>query len=418
MIHLNLRKPYFLGALGLFVLVSSTNLAAGDWPQFRGARGDGSSDETGLLESWPEGGPQLIWRKALGEGFSGITISKGKLYTLTQTAEGETKTEYAVAFDPETGGELWRTPIGEGFDDTFGNGPRSSPTIDDTQLYAFSSRGNLVVLKLSDGAKVWEKDFIKDFEAKMPTFGFSTSPLVDGDSVFIEIGAGEGKYFAAFDRNNGKKLWTTLDGGPGYTTPIIVTVADTKQIVIAKRGEVAALDLSGNFLWKHHWEDSTSAIATPLFLAPDKFFISATGQGGALLLRAFKEGDEWKTEDVWRNRNLKNHFSSSVLHKGFIYGFDNATLKCISSENGEQAWAKRGFGKGSLIQADGKLIVLSDRGLLVQAEATPQAYKEMGQVQAMEKKCWTSPTLVDGKLYLRNHEEMVVYNLNKAEPVQ
>ena len=149
----------------------------------------------------------------------------------------------------------------------------------------------------------------------------------------------------------------------------------------------------------------------PLFVAPDKIFASGAEGVGATLVRITEDGDKAKAEEVWQTRFMRNHFSSSVVQDGHIYGFDNATLKCLSVESGEMAWAKRGLGKGSLILVDRHLLVLSDRGQLLLLKATPDGYEEKGSVQALEGKSWTSPTLSHGRLYLRNHTEIVSYDL-------
>jgi hypothetical protein len=149
----------------------------------------------------------------------------------------------------------------------------------------------------------------------------------------------------------------------------------------------------------------------PLHVPPNRIFASGAEGVGAALLEIRPGADGTTVEEVWKTRFMRNHFSSSIVHEGYIYGFDNATLKCIAVEDGELAWAKRGYGKGSLIFADGDLIVLSDSGRLLLIEATPDGFKEKAAVQALEGRCWTAPSLAGARLYLRNHTEMVSYDL-------
>ncbi len=163
--------------------------------------------------------------------------------------------------------------------------------------------------------------------------------------------------------------------------------------------------------WSLDWPD-TDRIALPLFVAPDKVYFSTNPDRGAVLVRVNHDNDgKAVVEEVWRNRTMRNHVSSSIIWENHIYGFDNATLKCLSVATGEQRWVKRGFGKGSLIAADGLLIILSDRGKLALAEATPQGYRGRGSHQALGGKCWTEPVLAAGRLYLRNQRMMVCYDL-------
>jgi len=393
-----------------------------DWPQFRGMKGDGISPETELLASWPEDGPRQVWRRTLGPGFSGITVSDGRLYTMyavtePDTPEGEQPkgTEFVAAFNQIDGAELWRVPFGEQFNDNFGNGPRSSPAVDGDMIYALGSKGLFLALAASDGAIRWQVDFTKDFESPVPNRGFSNSPIVVGDMVLIQTGGGEGELFAGFDKKTGKRLWTSENGRPGYTTPVIADIDGVRHFISINNQTVFALGVNGDLLWSHPWPNSQEAIAMPIFIPPNMFFFSAAGAAGGLAIKVAKEGDAFKATQIWHNPHYRNHFSSSVLHEGHIYGFDNAMLKCISVKDGEQAWARRGFGKGSLIAADGKLFVLSDRGQLAMVEATPEKYVEISEFQALKGKSWTAPTLSGGRLYLRNHEEMVCYDLKSNE---
>ena len=404
--------------------------ATDDWPQFRGHHRDGMSPATGLLDAWPEGGPKELWRTPLGEGFSGISVVGGRIYTMyaeappeaepaegeEPTAEGEEaekpKTEYAAAFDAASGKELWRTAIGERIVTQFGNGPRSTPTVDGDTVYVLGAHGELAALAAADGAVRWQLDFSETFGSQRPYWGYSTSSLVEGDLLLVESNGPEGKAYAALDKASGEVRWTTGEPNPqgSYNSPMAINMGDKRVFVYIGNEVLRAVDGDGNEVWSHPWPAGESH-AMPIHIPPDKFFASGTEGVGAALVRVTSDDEGMKVEEVWKNRIMRNHFSSSILHDGHIYGFDNATLKCISAETGEQQWAKRGFGKGSLIYADGQLIVLSDRGTLVQAEATPEGYRETGRVQALEGKCWTAPSLAGGKLYLRSQNEMVSYDL-------
>ncbi len=428
------------------VLVSATGAfgesATDDWPQFRGHHRDGMSPATGLLDSWPEEGPKELWRVPIGEGYSAISIAAGRLYTMyaevppepagegeePAAGEGEEpvdtegeaaaeaeapKTEYAAAFDAATGKEIWRTAIGERIVTQFGNGPRSTPTVDGDAVYVLGAHGELAALAATDGAVRWQVSFKETFGSSHPNWGFSTSSLVEGDLLLVESLGPEGKAYAALDKTTGEVRWTTGDPSPNgsYNSPMAITMDGERRFVYVGNKVVRALDTDGNEVWSHPWPEGETH-AMPIFIPPDRLFVSGAEGVGAALFQVKSDGDGMKVEEVWTNRIMKNHFSSSILHEGSIYGFDNATLKCISLDTGEQQWAKRGLGKGSLIYADGHLIVLSDRGRLVQIEATPESYVEKGRVQALDGKCWTAPTLAGGKLYLRSHSEMVRYDLD------
>lgn len=371
------------------------------WPQFRGANRDGASVEKGLLRRWPDGGPQVLWRRPLGEGFAGIAVASGRAFTMF--AEGDE--ELLIALDAATGKELWRVPVGERFKDEFGDGPRSTPTLDGDRVLALSSKGQLHALQAIDGTRVWQVDLTK-LGGAVPRWGYSTSPLIEKDIVLLEVGGGEGKAFYALDKRTGETRWSALDGGAGYSSPIAATIHGVRQFIFVGGAEIFALRNDGQLHWKHPW--AAGAIAMPLYFAPDRIFVSSAADVGSVMLQMSEVGEgRAVVKELWQSRFMKNHFNSSVASGNYIYGFDNATLRCISAESGEDVWAKRLLGKGSLILADGLLIALGDRGQLVLAEATPAGYEERGRMQVFDDKTWTSPTLAGGKLFLRGQKELV-----------
>ncbi len=382
-----------------------------DWPQFRGMERGGVSQEKGLLDGWGESGPDMIWKKPLGSGFSGMTIAGGRLFTLFGGESDGGRREFAGSFDLETGSERWRVELGEEFEDEFGNGPRATPTHEAGMVYALGSRGRLLALDADSGAVRWEKDFPADFGSEVPRWGFSSSPLVEGDLLLVEIGGGEGKAFAALDKSDGAVRWTTQDGEAGYNSPISATIDGRRQIIFLRGQSFVGLDVKGREIWSHELGPS---VAVPLYVGPARLFVSSSNDDGGRMLRIGQDGERASVEELWRNRLMRNHFSSSVLYGDHIYGFDIATLRCLAVSDGGQAWAKRGFGKGSLIAADGKLLILSDRGQLVLAKASPEKFEEMGRFQALKGKCWTAPSLAGGRVFLRNHREMACFDLRKA----
>lgn len=378
-----------------------------DWPQFRGPQQNGVSLEKGLLRSWPESGPKVLWKKPIGSGYSSVTVVGDALYTMA--VEGESEMAYRLR---ESDGEVvWRVPLGPVFPETFGNGPRSTPTVEKDVVYMLSATGRLHALKTKDGARLWEMDLVKELGSKTPDRGFAGSPLVDGDLLLLEAGGAEGKAVVGLDKNTGKVRWSALEGRPGYVTPVAATIDGVRQYVFVRtaEGDVVSLLPDGKVHWRYAWK--RGAIASPLFLPPNRIFASATDDIGAILLEIDQADGKATVREVWNSRVMKNHFSSPVLYEGHIYGFDNASLKCIVAATGEQKWVQRGYGKGSLIAADGLLYILSDQGQLVLAEATPEGFREKGTVKMMEGKTWTAPVLSHGRLYLRDEDELIVLDM-------
>lgn len=406
-------KRYLMTCAVLAGLTLATTLASDaghDWPQYRGAERDGLSLETGLLTTWPASGPPELWRAPLGEGYSGIAAVGDRLYTM-YARDGEARLVCLAAGD---GGEIWSVVLGKGFKEGHGNGPRSTPTVDGDLVFALSARGRLVAVKAQDGKMVWEHDLEEAFDAKLPHFGSSASPLVEDGLVILEVGGSDSRNLMAFKRDTGEVAWGTGDQKTGYSSPLAVTINGTRQVLFfTGTALVSVAPDSGKALWSLPWKTSYNInAAMPIFMAPDRIFISSGYDTGAALLQVSGKGDAWKVEEVWRSRVMKNHFNSSVLLDGFLYGFDDGTLKCIDGATGEEKWKQRGFAKGSLLVADGHLFIFSEKGELAVAEATPEGYRETGRTRPMDGKTWTMPTLSHGRLYVRDEEELVAFDLS------
>ncbi|MFP5284979.1 MAG: PQQ-binding-like beta-propeller repeat protein, partial [Thermoanaerobaculia bacterium] len=328
-----MRHRVFSG-LALGVFLAAGGVLAADWPQFRGPNRDGVSRETGLLKSWPAGGPKVLWKAPIGEGYSHIAVSNGRLYTLY----GQGDQEFAVAMDTATGKAVWRTPIDRMYRSDMGNGPRSTPTVEGGMVYALSASGRLVALNAKDGRKVWERDLPKELGGRMPGWGASTSPLVEGNLLLVDLGGS--RSLAAFDKKTGKVVWTSQSDVAGYSAPIAITVGGVRQAIFFTGTSVVAVSpRDGKLLWRVPWRtDWDINAATPLFVPPDKVFVSSGyGVGGAVY--QIKVGDgKVRAEEVWKSRGMKNQFSSSVLHNGVIYGFDDATFKAVDAATGKERW--------------------------------------------------------------------------------
>jgi outer membrane protein assembly factor BamB len=405
----------------LFCLVhppeAQSNSQGLDWPQWRGPNRDGISLETGLLDRWPEKGPEALWRISIGEGYSGVAASNGRLFSMWDEAESQ----YLVCMDAQNGKEMWRHKIGRSFKDGWGSGPRSTPLVDKTNVYVTSAQGHLLAVDVDDGKVLWSHDLPSEFGGRIPDHGYSSSPLVEGNKLFVEVGGREGYSFVAFNKSTGEVIWHSQTDEPSYSSPIAVTLHNTRQIVfLSAAGLFSVSPMDGRLLWRYDWEARCPAtklptnIATPIFIAPDKIFISG-GYGtvtGAAVVRIQKRGNQFSVEELWISKVMKNVINQSVYYDNHIYGFDNNKLACVDVETGEKKWEIRGFQRGSLIAADGHLIVLGERGKLALVEISPVEFKEISSVQIFDGICWTSPSLANGKLYLRNHEEMVCFDLS------
>lgn len=408
---LNRRLTRCCGPALLLLGAWSASWAA-DWPQFRGPARDGVSAEAGLLDPWPAAGPAILWRAPLGEGFSAVSVVGDSLYTLFASGGEEFVGSFAVA----TGKERWRAAIGAKWTDRFGNGPRSTPTVDGGLVFGLGSKGRLVALNAKDGGVVWQSDLKADFGARAPEWGVATSPLVVGDRLLVDVGGREGNALIAFDKKSGKVLWRAGNGEAGYAAPLFVNVGGVAQVLFFRAaGLVAVSPTDGAELWRLAWKTSYDVnAAMPVFVPPDKVFVSSGYDVGAALLQIRVSDGKASAAEVWRTREMKNQFSSSVYFQGYLYGFDDKTLKCIDAQTGATMWRHRELGHGSLILAGGLLIALGDAGTLVLAVATPDGYVQRGRLQAFKGKTWTMPSLSGGRLFLRDERELLALNVAGA----
>jgi len=394
-------------ALALAAAAAPATAAAADWPMFRGPGATGVSPETGLLEAWPEGGPRQLWRVPLGEGYSALSVADGRLYTLFADAENE----LVVALDAATGKEVWRHRLDAKYFDGQGNGPRSTPTVHEGTVYAYGARAKLAAIDAATGKVLWTQDLKKSFGARPPQWGVAASPRVVGDLLLIDAGGRDGASIVALDRRSGVVEWTAGSDLAGYSTPLVAEIGGRRIAVFFTGTKIVGLDpAAGEILWSKGWETSYDVnAAAPVFVPPNRVFISSGYGVGAVLLEIEVAGEKVRAKEVWRTKGMKNQFSSSVYHDGAIYGFDQSILKALDAATGEELWKARGFGHGSLMIADGHLYVLSDRGTLALVEATPETYKEVARFEPLDGKCWTMPSIAGGKLFVRDEEEVAAY---------
>jgi outer membrane protein assembly factor BamB len=382
-----------------------------DWPQWRGPNRDAISTETGLLKAWPESGPEVLWRIPVGAGYSGVAVVEGKLFTLWD----EAGKQYLFGLDAGTGKELWRRELGSAFTNHYGNGPRSTPIVDEGVVFAIGTQGLLLAANKDTGAPLWQHDLVKEYAADLPSYGYSSSPLVAGDKLVVEAG-GKDASFIAFNKKTGEVAWTAGRDRPAYSSPINVSIAGVDQVVFwSAHGLHSVSSDSGKVLWNYSWETFCPVsgdplnTGTPLFLAPDRIYLSSGS--GAAAIRVSREGDSFKVKTVWESDSMRSDVNTSLLLGDHIYGFDRGTLKSLDAATGEIGWKARGFQRGSLIAADGRLIVLGEAGNLAMVDANPQEFIQTSSVKILEGKNWTAPALARGKLYLRNQEELVCLEL-------
>ena len=398
--------------LAVFVITTGTALAV-DWPEWRGPNRDGISAETGLLTSWPEGGPPLLWTtRGLGEGFASFGVSGGKVFTQGQS-EGQ---QFLIALDEESGEILWRTPNGDTFHERRGGGPRGTPTVDGDRVYALGSNGDLLCARTSDGERLWSTNLLERFGARNIRWGISESPLVDGNRVIVNPG-GRQASVVALDKNNGNVIWKAPGDRAGYSSPVAAEVGSIRHyIVLTGGGAVGVRASDGEVLWSYdRISNGTANVATPI-VQGDHVFLSTDYGTGCALLRLEPEGEGIRADEVYFHRDMKNHYSTSILLGNYLYGFSSRILTVMNFLTGEIQWRDRSVGKGQIVTAEGLLYILSDDGVVGLVKADPAGYHEIARfsIERGEYRTWTLPVIANGKLFLRDQDSLSCYNV-KAE---
>jgi outer membrane protein assembly factor BamB len=397
-----------LAALSLSSVVS--NRTVEDWPQWRGANRDGKSAERGLLKAWPSGGPALVWQaQGAGEGYSSFSVANGKVYTLG--ARGGT--EYVMAFDEATGKKVWDVAHGERFSNDRGDGPRGTPTVEGNLVYAYGASGDLASLDAATGKVHWKINVLKRFGGRNITWGLSESPLVLRDRILVNAGGPEAS-IVAVSRKDGSVLWRSQGDQAGYSSGILHEVGGIPQGIFFTGQRVIGLDTrDGRLLWSYdRVSNRTANIATPIARG-NHVFVSSDYGTGAALLNLSPGGGGISAREVYFTNEMRNHHASSVLVGEHLYGFSSAILTAMRFDTGEVAWKDRSVGKGSVIFADDRLYLFSERGVAGLAEANPEAYREHGrfQLKTGSLPTWSHPVIANGKLYLRDQDTIYAYDV-------
>lgn len=384
--------------------VSMSAVQVGDWPNWSGPDYDLISRETGFAKEWPKAGLKPLWTREVGTGFSSIAIAGDRLLTMGHISGKE----HVWCLNPTTGEVLWEhTYPSQLIPNLHEGGPCATPTIDGDVVYVVGKEGQFFCLKLSDGSVVWNVELQKELDVPLPEWGFSSSPRVVGDQLILECGR-----VASFNRQTGKKIWQTEKHTAGYgsvavfqndgRTLLATLDCDAIRVINAADGTIVA-----SFDWKSPYQTNST---TPI-VSGDRIFVSTGYDVGCVLLQL--QGSELK--EIYRNRNMRNHFNNCVLLDGYLYGVDgnshnsrSVTLNCMKLETGEVAWKQRNLGCGSLMIADQKLLILSEKGELVLAEASSAEFRQLARTKFLDGRCWTVPVLSHGRVYGRNADGKLV----------
>jgi outer membrane protein assembly factor BamB len=385
------------GALGLW------NASGADWPWWRGPERNGISRETGWSARWPAAGPKVLWRASVGVGFSSFAVREGRVFTLGHA----NNTDTVWCLDAQTGAVRWKFSYPAQLDANFyEGGPSATPTVAGERVYTLSKRGVFLCLEAATGRLVWSNNIMESLKAEKPTWGFAGSVVVDGELCLLNAGSSG----AAFDKETGQLRWFSGTEAAGYSTPVPFDLNGERVMALCLKQDVALIRVrDGHVLWRHPWKTEWDVNAADPILSEGRLFISSGYNHGGALLDIRGEAPTV----LWENKNMRNHFNPCVLLDGYLYGIDgdanrpDTGLKCIRLADGSARWGQK-TGMGGLIAAEGKLIVMTEKGELLIAAASPEGFKPLARAQVLGGKCWTAPVLAEGKIFCRNAQGNVV----------
>lgn len=391
----------------------------GDWPTFRGPQWDSVEKITTIGTDWKTNPPKVVWKHRIGPGWSSFAVVGKRLFTQQQRGEKEE----VVCFDGDTGKEVWTYGVPTRFDEAIGGpGPRATPTYLDGKLYAQGANGNLLCLDAFTGKELWTRDLKTDTGAVPPTWGFSGSPFIHKGLVSVFAGA-LNKTLVAYKADTGELAWISSReaGKPelSYCSTHLFTIHGVEQLVyLSDHGATAYEPETGKLLWDHEWDSNSVVRCIQPALVDGTDILIGTGLGvGTQRIHLTLADGKWTATEVWKTTKFKPYYNDMVLYKGHAYGYDGNMFACIDLKSGEVTWKARGYGSGQtlLLEKQGLLVILTEKGEVALVEANPKAHKELARIKALEGKTWNHPVIAYGKLFVRNGEEIACLELPKAD---
>lgn len=408
-----------MSAAFLFALLTASQLPAAslDWPQWGGPHRNFKADVTGLAAAWPAAGPKKLWSRALGDGYSSISIEGDVLYTMYRTGNDE----IVLAADAASGKTLWEyrydAHIRPGMGMENGPGPHATPLVTANGVYEIGILGNLICLNKKTGKLVWSHNLYKEFHGTFFDRGYAPSPIAYGHTVIMKAG-GAGNSFIAFDQATGKVVWhTTQEFQDAPASPILINLDGQDQLVAEMADEIVGIDpTNGWVLWTYPHSTSWGLnISTPVWGDDHLLFVSSAYNGGSVVIRLVRKNGKTAPEEVWSSNKMRVHFSTVVRVGDYVYGssgdFGPAPLTAVDVKSGKIAWQDRTFPKANFLYADGKFIVLDEDGTLALAEFSPQRLKVISQVSLMQSNAWTVPSISGTHLYVRDRSQLMALDL-------
>ncbi len=412
-----MNRPRHFFSIAVLLVAASAAVLGQDWPQILGPTRNGIYSGPPIVSSFPRTGPPLLWKRDVGAGFSGPAVVSGRLILFHRVNSKET----VEALDALTGKTIWTFDYPTTYRDDFGfdEGPRAVPVVSAGRVFTHGADGVLTGLDFATGKKLWSVDSRRDFDSPKGYFGVASSPVVDGGRVLVNVGGKKGG-LVAFDAATGKTLWTATADEASYSAPIVAEIAGQHTAVFFTRTGLVALDpANGAVRYQYRWRARMAAsvnAATPIVFK-DQIFLSASYGTGAVLLQVANHA----VTPVWSgDESMSNHYSTSILKDGYLYGFDGRqefgqTLRCVEFATGKVMWNVDGFGAGSLLIADNALVIMRESGELALASASPKAFAFRSRAQLLPGVVRAYAALADGRYYVRNERQLAAFDLRSEK---
>ena len=432
----------------ILIATAGVRLRADDWPEWRGRGRLGVWSETGILDKFPEGGLTATWRTRINAGYAGPAVAGGRVFvTDSRRVKANQAIERALALDERTGQVLWTHEWHTDYSGqqlVYAIGPRATPTVDGDRVYVLGAMGHLFALDVGTGRVLWQKDYVKDFNASIPTWGITSAPLVDGDRLICIVGGEPDAKVMALDKRTGQEIWRSLssDTEQGYNQPVIFEAGGARQLIVFHPAGFSSLDpTTGKVYWEiDHRTQMGIVVATPVQSGPYLFFTSQYGGARMLTLDNSRpaasilwagpgEQDPGMTHDT--PNTLNSVISTPVVYDGYVYGIDNdGQLRCLEAATGTLMWKTDALlkehamhGTAFFVRHGDRFFINNDRGELVMARLSPKGFTEIGRTKLLEPThpyvrrrqsphvLWSHPAYANRHIVIRNDEEIVRFSL-------
>ena len=408
--------------------------APAPWHQWGGPDRNFMVEGDELADAWPDGGPEKLWRRELGDGYSTIVADSDVLYTMYRLDQDE----FTVALDRMTGETIWEHRIPSPTTphmDQFGPGPHSTPLIVGNRLFTVGSNAVLHCFDKRNGKVLWKHDLIEEYGGPVAGYGYACNPVAYNDTIIVPLhreeprgpapeGGEEAKdketeskpTLVSFDQTTGDVVWKQPGYDVHYASPLLIEYDGEEQLVLLGQGEMAGINpTNGELQWKHEFDPGGYHCATPLLIADNLLFVSAAYGVGSRVVRLTKEDGKAVPIEVWSSKKLRIHHANAIAIGDRVLGSSGDTgtalMVCLNAETGKRVWRERGFAKATLLYADDKLIILDEEGQLALATVTPEGLNVHSKCEIAKPTSWAAPTLVGTTLYVRDREHIMALDL-------